>query len=293
MRKQFVSTVEELIEKDNRLVLLLGDIGVYGFRRSFEKYPDRVYNIGILEQSTVSVAAGLALVGLIPIVHTIAPFLVERSYEQLKIDLCYQKLGANLVSVGASYDYAALGSTHHCPGDVGILKKLPNMEIVLPGNSREFDVLFKQCYANCNPTYYRLSEKENETNVDITFGKANVLKQGSKATVITVSNTLDTVLEACKELDVTILYYTTISPFDYETLNKNCSSRKIIVIEPFYYGELTTDIILATKPHHVSIDYIGVPHEFLMKYGTLDQHDMNLGFNIENIRGKVLEVISG
>ena len=127
MRKQFTSTTESILSTDERLVVLLGDIGVFGFRKSFEKFPKRICNIGILEQSTIGVAAGLAMTGFIPLVHTIAPFLVERSFEQLKDDFGYQKLGGNFVSVGASYDYAGLGCTHHCPADVAILKNIPNM----------------------------------------------------------------------------------------------------------------------------------------------------------------------
>src|ERR1035437_3614724 len=127
MRKQFVVTVESLMAQDERLVLLLGDIGVFGFRHAFAQYPRRVYNIGILEQSSVSMAAGLAKEGFIPIFHSIAPFVVERAFEQIKIDFGYQNLGGIFVTVGASYDYAALGCTHHCPGDVALMKTIPNM----------------------------------------------------------------------------------------------------------------------------------------------------------------------
>jgi deoxyxylulose-5-phosphate synthase len=144
MRKQFVETVENLFSKNQNLVLLLGDISVHGFRLSFENYKSQIYNIGILEQSTIGLAAGLAKTNLIPIVHTIAPFLIERSYEQLKIDFGYQKLGGNFVSVGASYDYAALGCTHHCPADVSSLLNIPNFEIAVPGNANEFDSLFDE-----------------------------------------------------------------------------------------------------------------------------------------------------
>ena len=135
MRKQLVKTVESILESNKRSVLLLGDIGVFGFRKSIERYPNRAYNIGILEQTTIGLAAGLSKTNLIPIVHTIAPFLVERAYEQLKIDFGYQELNGNFISVGSSYDYASLGPTHHCPGDVSMLKNIPNMQIIVPGNS--------------------------------------------------------------------------------------------------------------------------------------------------------------
>ena len=146
MRKQFVNTVKEIIEKDKNLFLILGDIGVYGFREVFQKYFKQIINIGILEQSTISFSAGLSKCGFIPVVHTIAPFIVERSLEQIKIDYGYQNLRGNLVSIGGSYDYAALGCTHHCPGDINILKSIPNIEIIVPGNSEEFDKLFKHLY---------------------------------------------------------------------------------------------------------------------------------------------------
>ena len=87
----------------------------------YKKYPKRIYNIGILEQSMISMAAGLSNEGLKPIVHTIAPFIVSRAYEQLKIDFGYNKLNGNFVSIGASYDYASLGCTHHCPEDINLM----------------------------------------------------------------------------------------------------------------------------------------------------------------------------
>ena len=87
---------------------------------------NRYYNIGICEPSMVNLAAGFSKVGLNPVVHTIAPFLIERSYEQIKLDFGYQNLNGNFISVGNSYDYAGLGCTHHCPSDVAILSAVPN-----------------------------------------------------------------------------------------------------------------------------------------------------------------------
>ena len=99
MRKQFVKTVEKLMEQDPSIVTLLGDIGIYGFREVFKKHPDRIYNIGILEQSTISMMSGLSMVGFIPIFHTIAPFMVERALEQIKLDIIYQDVIAQLYPV--------------------------------------------------------------------------------------------------------------------------------------------------------------------------------------------------
>jgi transketolase len=292
MRKQFVDTVENLLSKDNNLVLLLGDISVHGFRFSFENYKSQIYNIGILEQSTIGLAAGLAKTNLIPIVHTIAPFLIERSYEQLKIDFGYQKLGGNFVSVGASYDYAALGCTHHCPADVSSLLNIPNFEITVPGNANEFNSLFQQSYNNGNPTYYRLSESKHNIETNVIFGKANKIKNGKKLTIIVIGPLLSKVIEAVVDLDVTILYYTTIMPFDDLMLIENLSeTNKILVVEPFYSGTLDHLICKSLYPKLFSIDHIAVPREFLTNYGTSEEHDLKIGFSILNIRNKVCEMI--
>jgi len=291
MRKQFVETIESILPKDERLVLVLGDIGVFGFRKAFAAYPDRVYNIGILEQSTIGMSAGLAMTGLIPVVHTIAPFLVERSYEQLKLDFGYQKLGGNFVSVGGSYDYAALGCTHHCPSDVGILKNIPGMEIILPGTAEEFDSLFRQAYASGGPTYFRLSERENPVSYEVKFGKANVIKRGKLATVVAVSTTLKPVMEAVMDLDVTVIYYTTVAPFDTQTLRENCPSGKVLLCEPYYTGALAADIMGALKPKPISLDFVGVPNEFLDKYGKAEEHDKYVGLTKKNIKDKLEKLI--
>src|SRR3990167_2244759 len=102
MRAQLTKTVMDL-GKDEKVVLLVGDIGVFGLRHFKEAYPNRFYNLGICEQSMMSLSAGLALAGLIPIVHSITPFVTERCFEQIKDDFCYQGLGGNIISVGSCF----------------------------------------------------------------------------------------------------------------------------------------------------------------------------------------------
>jgi transketolase len=280
------------MDKDDSLVAILGDIGVFGFRYVFSKFPERIYNIGICEQAVTSLAAGLSKVGLIPVVHSIAPFVVERCFEQLKVDFGYQKLGGNFVSIGASYDYAGLGCTHHCPGDVALLKTIPGMEIVVPGTSSEFDALFNESYNNDNPTYFRLSEFENKESNPVKFGKANIIKKGNLATIIVIGPLLDFVIEATKKTNVTILYYTTISPFDSEMLLANVPSEKILLFEPYYFGGLSTEIHLALKGKSINIKYIGVPHNFLTNYGSYDDQREYLGLTIESIQKQINDYLN-
>ncbi len=293
MRKQFIRTTEEVMAKDERLVVLLGDIGVFGFRNAFQQFPQRIYNIGICEQAMTGMAAGLSKEGLVPVVHSIAPFVVERCLEQLKVDFCYQKLGGNIVSVGGSYDYAALGCTHHCPGDVALLKALPGLEIVVPGTPQEYDQLFRASYANGRLTYFRLSERSNPQSFDVEFGRAKIIQQGKRATVVAVGTALAPTLAATQDLDVTVLYYTTVTPFDGDTLKQHSASGKIILVEPFYTGTLAADIHAAMGSTAVAIETIGVPHRFLTNYGHAEEHDEAIGLTAANIRQRVQGFIHG
>lgn len=292
MRKQFVKTVEDLMALDERLIVLLGDIGVFGFRNAFKLYPDRIYNIGICEQAMTSLGAGLAKECFIPIIHSIAPFVVERCYEQLKIDFIYQNLQANIVSVGSSYDYAGLGYTHYCPGDVLVLKALPGIEIVVPGTAAEFDHLFRTAYNDGKLTYFRLSERCNNKDHEVEFGQATVIRRGKRATIIAVGPTLSKVIEASDKFDVTILYYTTVSPFDVNTLKENCDSGKIMVVEPYYSGALTTEIHKCFKHIPLIIEIIGVPHRVITNYGHASEHDEAFGITIQNIGARLGEIIN-
>ncbi|MBI2623046.1 MAG: hypothetical protein HYW65_00510 [Candidatus Liptonbacteria bacterium] len=292
MRKQLAATIEELIQKDSTLVLLYGDVGTYGFRRSQAQFPERVHNVGILEQSMVSMAAGLSMQGFTPVVHTIATFLVERALEQIKDDFGYQRLGGNFVSIGASYDLASWGCTHECPGDVGILKNVPEVEIVVPGSAAEFDSLFKQSYRNGHPTYFRLSNKSNPASHEVEFGKANVIRVGKRATVLAAGPMLGRVEEACKDLDVTILYYTTLAPFDNETLRRNLAGENLIVCEPYYSGACAADIAVALGSRPAAVSYIGVPREFPHHYGTMDDIDKLFGLTASAMSATIKKILS-
>jgi transketolase len=207
MRQHMAATLESMLQEDDRLVVVLADISASHFQPH-----KRVINLGIMEQTLIGAAAGLAMEGFIPAVHSFVPFLIERPLEQLKDDFCYQRLGGNFISIGGSYDYSIEGMTHQGPGDIQVLRSLPGMQMVVPGTALEFERLLRQTYANGAPTYYRLGERSNADEHPVEFGKLQVIRRGQAATIIAVGPMLDDTLQATEDLDVTILYCTTVRP---------------------------------------------------------------------------------
>ena len=142
IRQEFADTMLEVGKKNPNLIVMVSDIS-HGVLKPFAKScPNQYYNIGICEQSIVNMASGLSKLNLIPVVHTIAPFIVERSYEQIKLDFGYQKLGVNIITVGGSFDYSKLGCSHHCYTDVSLMSHFSQSCIFIPGSAKEFNLLF-------------------------------------------------------------------------------------------------------------------------------------------------------
>jgi len=292
MRKQFARTTHEILNINEQAIVLLGDIGVFGFMEAMRDHPDRVLNIGILEQTTISLAAGLSIEGMIPIVHTIAPFMVERALEQIKIDFGYQRLRGNLVSVGGSFDYAALGCTHHCPGDVSTLLSVPNVEIVVPGTAAEFRQLLLNEYDNASVTYYRLSESENSESHDVKLGQANIVRSGNQATVICIGPTLDMTLKAVENFDVSVIYMTSIRPFDHTSVRQASQSGRVLIVEPFYEGTLTYEVMTALSGIPSMVSSVGIPRSFRSEYGTREEHYAAINFSSNRIIAELEKLLA-
>ncbi len=292
MRRAFLKRVGEMIRQEPDTTFFTVDIGMWAIRDVLSEYPDRCTNVGIYEDAMFSIAAGMARKGLIPTVFGIQPYLIERALEQIKMDLAYQKLGINVVGTGAAVDYPKYGYSHYCAEDAAIIKQIPGCEFIAPGTAKEFMQLFDQTYRNGKPTFFRISDYPNKTyDIDVEFGRAKVIQRGSKATVIAVSIMLDEVMKACIDEDVTVLYYTTLEPFDKETLALNYNNGKILICEPEYMGTLLTDVIDTFLGKTLQIGQVAFPKEIFRNYGTYDEKMAYYGLTAENIADKLHELI--
>lgn len=292
MRRAFLSRVSEMIRNEPDTTFFTVDIGMWAIRDVLRDFPDRCTNVGIYEDGMFSIAAGMARRGLVPTIFGIQPYLIERTLEQIKMDLAYQNLGINVVGTGAAVDYSKYGYSHYCAEDAQIIKIIPGCEFIAPGTANQFLQLFDQTYRNGHPTFFRVSDHPNKDyDVDVAFGKANVIQIGNKATVITVSVMLDEVMAACKGQDVTVLYYTTLEPFDRETLMENCPSGKVLVVEPEYEGTLLNDILKALPGRFLQIEQVAFPREIFRNYGTYAEKMVHYGLTAEYIRKKLNTLI--
>src|SRR5580700_4727961 len=169
MRTVFAATASSLLDEDPLTAVVLAEISADLFAKAAARHPERVLNVGIREQLMVSVGGGLALAGLRPIVHTYAPFLVERAFEQVKLDLAHQGARAVLVSIGASYDAASSGRTHQAPEDVALVDTVPGFSVVVPGHPDEVPELLRSAVGalDSRSTYVRLSSKANRSALPV------------------------------------------------------------------------------------------------------------------------------
>lgn len=282
-----------MIQNESDTTFFTVDIGMWAIRDVLKNYPDRCTNVGIYEDGMFSIAAGMASRGLVPTIFGIQPYLIERALEQIKMDFAYQKLGVNVVGTGAAVDYPKYGYSHYCPEDVQLIKMIPGCEFVAPGSAKQFLQLFNQSYRDGKPTFFRVSDHPNtKYDVDVNFGKANVIQVGNNITVIAVSVMLDEVMKVCEGKDVTVLYYTTLEPFDRETLAKNCHSNKILIVEPEYEGSLLYDIHASLPGRQLQIEHVGFPREIFRNYGTYEEKMEYYELTKEKILEKLNQMIS-
>ena len=270
MRAELAKLCLETVKTDTKSVVMVGDISHFLLRETEQVAPNRFYNIGICEQTIIGMASGMAIEGMRPIVHTIAPFLVERAHEQIKVDLGYQHTEVTIVTVGGTYDYSNLGCTHHCYNDIALMRSIPNMEVYEPGTPQEFRELFTQTWGNRNPKYFRLSAHTHSQDVTVQSKEVNIIRDSKDGRWIFVTgHLLDDVLEdtTCGVIYVSTLH--SVSKNSIEMLNKLFTNQsKLYSVENHFkiggLGDLVSDIF------SLPVKRIGLDRKFLTNYGSYD-----------------------
>lgn len=299
MRQRFAEVTTELLSTHENLVLVLADLSAGLFKDAARDCAERVINLGIREQLLIGVTGGLSLAGMRPIAHSFAPFLIERPFEQIKLDLNHQQVGAILVSAGASYDMAAGGRTHQAPGDVALISTLPDWTVHVPGHPDEAEHQLRNAATTDDLVYIRLSSQANQRPYALdsksspgeSHPRFHVLRSGNAGVVIAVGPTADPVLEATSGLNVTVLYAASIRPFDAATLRAlvttHACTASIVLVEPYLAGTSAAEVSQALPdiPHRLLC--LGVGKDELRRYGTPRQHAIAHGLAPAGMRYRI------
>lgn len=293
-RDAFGRTAAQLVEDDLSVAVVYAEISGQYFRDVERRHPDRVINVGIREQLLVNVGAGLALTGLRPIVHTFSSFLVERAFEQLKLGFSHQDVGGVLVGYGGSFDVAGGGRTHQAPGDVALVDTLPSWTVHVPGTAAEVADAVRLAVAGSGRDYLRVVGQQNGASYPVRPGRFHVVRRGGGPVVLAVGPTLQPVLAATADLDVTVLYANVIRPFDHRTLRAVAGEvPEVVLVEPYLAG---------TSAHLVAQTFTDVPHrllalgvgrEELRRYGGPEDHVAAHGLDAAGLRRSVSSFLTG
>lgn len=305
MRGAFVRTLLRIAQADRRVVLLTGDIG-FGVLDEFRKQcPDQFYNVGVAEQNLAGVGAGLALTGHIVFTYSIGNFPTLRCLEQIRNDICYHGADVKIVTVGGGMVYGALGYTHHAIEDLAIMRALPGLTVVAPGDPVEVENLLPQIVERPGPVYLRLGrageKPAHSRDAEIVLGRPIIVRPGTDVLFLTIGGMLPVALCAAdalqaSELSVQVVSVHTLSPLDAEFVSDLAARFPLVVTceEHTIHGGLGGAVaeVLAERGVKTTFRRFGLPHEFPVGVGSHDYMRAANGLDAESLRGLVLKTQS-
>jgi transketolase len=304
MRKTFLKTLVEEARKDERIFLITPDIGYSVLEPFMNEFPERYLNVGVAEQNAVSIAAGMALSGLVPYVYTINPFVCMRPFEQIRVDVAYMNTNVRLVGVGAGFSYGAAGATHHSIEDIAIMRALPNMTVVCPGDPWEVEQATRQSINYKGPMFFRLGKQGepiiNNPKTKFKIGKAIKVRTGKDLHIISTSNTLEISNNVCeilkgKGISASLISMHTIKPFDVAMVDELLKTKKPIfsVEEHNIIGGLGSAVaeVIAESGFNPLFKRFGVNDKFSHYVGSHDFIRGKFEITKENISKNILKLI--
>src|SRR5437867_8897552 len=204
MRSAFFDTLVRLAEDDERITLVVGDLGFGVIEPFARRFPDRFLNAGVAEQNLTGIAAGMALSGKIVFTYSIANFPTLRCLEQIRNDVCYHEANVKIVAVGGGFAYGPLGMTHHATEDLAIMRALPGIVVVAPGDPWEVERATRAIVAEPGPCYLRLGRAGEPTlhgaGDAFELGRGIRMREGRALTIISTGGLLESALEAAEQL---------------------------------------------------------------------------------------------
>lgn len=306
MRDTFVKTLIELAKKDKNIELLTGDLGFGVLKPYWEQVPNQFTNVGIAEQNMTTVAAGMALEGKNVFTYSIGNFPTLRCLEQIRNDCAYHKANVKIVCIGGGFVYGSLGMSHQATEDLAVLRALPDVVVMAPGDLVEAEECTKALAAYKGTAYLRLGrggEKRIHDKIDnFEIGKAVKVRDGKRIAIFSTGAIFEEVQEACdmlvqKGFDPAVYTFPTVKPIDKEVI-KYCSGKfeMIVTCEEHNimggFGSAVAEVMAEMKSKKAYLLRAGINDEYSVKVGNQKYLRSQYGINGPGIVKKIEEKIN-
>ncbi|HYT19830.1 MAG TPA: transketolase C-terminal domain-containing protein [Candidatus Polarisedimenticolia bacterium] len=297
MRGAFFRALLELAEQDERVCLVVGDLGFGVVEEFARRFPKRFLNAGVAEQNMTGIAAGMALSGKIVFTYSIANFPILRCLEQVRNDVCYHNANVKIVAVGGGLAYGSLGATHHATEDLAILRSLPRMVVVAPGDPVETEAATRAVGAHAGPCYLRLGRageaRVHSGQIDFQLGKAIQVRDGKDLTLITTGGMLETSVKVADTLhhaglQTRLLSMHTVKPVDADAILAAAhDTRAVFTLEEHSVvgglGGAVAELLAEAGEGVVAFKRLGLPSAFSSVVGTQEYLRAQHGLSVESL----------
>lgn len=282
MRDRFVKTLIDIAKKDSNVHLVTGDLGFGVLKPFWEQLPSQFTNVGIAEQNMTSFAAGMALEGKTVFTYSIGNFPTLRCIEQIRNDCAYHNANVKIVCVGGGFVYGPLGMSHHATEDLAIMRALPDVTVMAPGDLVEAECATRAIYEQNGTCYLRLGrggEKQvHEVIEQFQIGKAIKIKNGKKIAIFSTGAILDEVMIVNEKLNESEIYpsiysFPTVKPIDKATIEECAKEYDLIVTVEEHniiggFGSAVSEVIGNLSGTRAKVLLIGIQDKYSSIVGS-------------------------
>jgi transketolase len=298
MRTAFIDALTKLAERDRRVTLIVGDLGFGVVQEFARRFPRQFLNVGVAEQNMTGVAAGMALSGRVVFTYSIANFPTLRPLEQLRNDVCYHQANVVAVAVGGGLAYGSLGMSHHATEDLAMMRSLPGMTVIAPGDPAEALAATEYAAQGVGPVYLRLGragEPAVHTDaVDFRVGRAIKVREGGDLTIIATGGMLATAAAAADLVrrrdgtGVRVLSMHTVKPLDEAAVVAAArETAGVITLEEHSVlgglGGAVAEALCEAELPTVRLKRLGLPSAYIAEVGCQEYLCRRYGLDVDSV----------
>ncbi|MFH1713101.1 MAG: transketolase C-terminal domain-containing protein [Candidatus Jacksonbacteria bacterium] len=316
MRNAWIKTLTTEAKKKPDIILIVGDLGFAVIEEFRAKFPNQFLNAGVAEQNMTGIAAGLALSGKTVFTYSIGNFTTLRPLEQIRNDICYHNANVKIISVGGGFDYYSLGPTHHATEDLAIIRSLPNMTVVAPGDPVEAKLATRAIIKHKGPCYLRLGRAPiiHQKKPKFKIGQAITVLYGNDLTLIATGGMLAEAAQTAKilskqHINARVLSMHTIKPIDKQAIIKSAKETKAIFtledhqitgglgsavaeVLALYPSEASGTGLSESQNNAILFKRFGIPDIFIKDIGSVKYIKKKLGLTAAQISKQIMKLVT-